>query len=119
VEGTLPQHEPGLAEHGRTPAQDERSGKHPEQAATSARGGKQELAHGLGQPAEAWLASISHPARVVVRFVTTPTGGWPQSCTSRKPTPTRIDKGSLESPPKTRRRGLRAEQWILGHRTKQ
>jgi hypothetical protein len=77
------------------------------------------LAHGLGRPAAAWLASVSHPARVVVRFVTTPTNGWPQSCASRKPTPTRRDKGSLESPPKARRRGRRAEQWILGHRTKE
>ncbi len=36
MEGTLMQYEPAYSEHGRTPAQDERSGEHPGQAATSA-----------------------------------------------------------------------------------
>jgi hypothetical protein len=34
------------------------SRENPGQAATSARGGNQDVARGLGRPAEAWLASV-------------------------------------------------------------
>ena len=61
MEGALAQHEPSLSEHGRTPAQDERSGEHPGQTSESTRRGEQELAHDLGRSFEAWLASLLSP----------------------------------------------------------
>jgi hypothetical protein len=62
VEGTLAQHEPSFAEHGRTPAQDERSGEHSGQTSKSTRRGEQELAHDLGRTFKAWLASLLSPS---------------------------------------------------------
>ena len=101
MEGTLARHEPGLAEHGPTTAEDERSGGRPGQAATSARGGKQELAHELGRPAAAWLAPVWPPHRYrCSRSAATPTGGWPRSCTSGSP------GLSVSSPTPTRRRNV-------------
>ena len=61
MEGTLAQHEPSLAEHGRTPAQDERSGEPAGQTPKISRRGEQELAHDLGRSFEAWLASLLSP----------------------------------------------------------
>jgi hypothetical protein len=70
VEGTLAQHEPSVSEHGRTPAQDERSGEPAGQTPKTSRTAEQELAHDLGRSFEAWLASLlslSSTVKVVLR----------------------------------------------------
>jgi hypothetical protein len=61
VEGTLAKHEQGIAEHGRTSAQDERSGEPAGQTSKSSRRGEQEVAHDLGRSFKAWLASLLSP----------------------------------------------------------
>jgi hypothetical protein len=61
MEGTLAKHEQGIAELGRTSAQDERAGEPAGQTTKSSRRGEQEVAHDLGRSFKAWLASLMSP----------------------------------------------------------